>query len=404
MSAPEPLSNEIRTRSAYTLLELMLALALLGALMTIAWSLMGTFRDAEQRGWKLAHRTQTIRAARAWLQSDVQHLLRDEATQSNSASSGNSLGSSNSAGSRSRLVGNSLGFTASIAPSLDPLPFLEQLMSDSQSLGNDVSEEPVVSLYSDHDAIATEATQTRWTPETMEVEYELVPIESAADSAASVSLLSAELIDVQFSLTRRERLAANATAAFGNGIQARGGSSGIGGMPATANLADRVLTAQDLYRQTDDTVQPSGAVTRESRLDGLTNVQFKYFDGQSWQSEWNSDTAGGLPQAIALGFDFPARSQMKPTEVKQTLPNAAGASLGDSSDLLASRPSDSTLSAAEIALAAEPVAESAMQGDMGLMQAGTHEIQIVVYIGRAPFTSNQQSFGSQARMRVGGAE
>ena len=398
MSVPEPLSNESRTRAAYTLLELMLALALLGALMTIAWSLMGTFRDAEQRGWKLAHRTQTIRAVRAWLQSDVQHLLRDEATQANSANS------RNSAGSRSRLVGNSLGFTASIAPSLDPLPFLEQLMADSQSLGNDVSEEPVVSLYSDPDAMATEATQTRWTPETMEVEYELVPIESAADSAASVSLLSSELIDVQFSLTRRERLAANVTAGIGNGIEARSSSSGIGGMPATANLADRVLTAQDLYRQTDDTIQPSGAVTRESRLDGLTNVQFKYFDGQSWQSEWNSDTAGGLPRAIALGFDFPARSQMKPTEAKQASPNAAGASEENSSDLLARRPSDSTLSAAEIALAAEPVAASATQGDIGLMQAGTHEIEIVVYIGRAAFPAIQPSFGSQARMRVGGAE
>ena len=98
--------SSLPVRSAYTLLELMLALALLGALMTVAWSLMGTFRDAEQRGWKLSHRTQTIRAAREWLQSDIQHLLQNEPSVANSPAI------------KSRLNGNTLGFTASIAPSL----------------------------------------------------------------------------------------------------------------------------------------------------------------------------------------------------------------------------------------------------------------------------------------------
>ena len=391
MSCLKASTEDDRKRAAYTLLELMLALALLGALMTIAWSLMGTFRDAEQRGWKLAHRTQTIRAARAWLQNDVQHLLRDEVTQLNFTAL------------KSRLTGNSLGFTASIAPSLDPLPFLEQLMSDSQPLSAIVDDAPVANL-SDTDAIAADATQSLWAPESMEVEYQLAPLESSSDSAASASLLSTDLTEVQFSLTRREKLSANTSAATGNGLGARASSSASGGVQSTASLADRVLTAQDLYRQTDDAAQSSGAVTRESRLDGLTNVQFKYFDGQSWKSEWNSDSAGGLPQAIALGFDFPARAKMKPAESKPSASDADGLGVNDATDLLSSTPSDSQLSFADAALAAAPTAESSSQGDGGLMQAGTHEIQIVVYVGGPTARNIQQPFGIQTRMRAGGSE
>ncbi len=381
MSGLTPSPADGKKRAAYTLLELMLALSLLGALMTIAWSLMGTFRDAEQRGWKLAHRTQTIRAARAWLQSDVQHLLRDEATPLNSTST------------KSRLTGNSLGFTASVGPSLDPLPFFEQLMSASQVSEAVVKNEPVASLYGDTDAFAAEAMQSMWAPESMEVEYELAPTASASESAASASLLTADLTEVQFSLTRREKLAANATAASGNGRVA--GLSAAGGTQASASLADRVLTAQDLYRQTDETARASGAVTRESRLDGLTNVQFKYFDGLSWKSEWNSESGGGLPKAIALGFDFPARADMRPVQRQPPTSDVNGIGVTD--------PSDSQLSFADKALAAEPTAEVSSQGDVGLMQTGANEIQIVIYIGGPSFRVNQRTTGLQTRMSVRGS-
>ncbi|MEZ6076027.1 MAG: hypothetical protein R3C56_10255 [Pirellulaceae bacterium] len=81
--------------------------------MSVAWSLMATFRDSEERGWKITRRTQIIRAAHAWLQSDAQAMLgpSDEFL----------------------FTGNSRGFSATIAPSLDPLPFLERLLSDSSA-------------------------------------------------------------------------------------------------------------------------------------------------------------------------------------------------------------------------------------------------------------------------------
>jgi len=359
----------------------MLALALLGALMTVAWSLMGTFRDAEQRGWKLSHRIQTIRVAREWLESDMRQLVQKEQVLANVK--------------KSRLSGNSLGFTASIAPSIDPLPFLENLMSNPMDgpsvLSNPRAEkEPTASLYSDNEAIVAQAQQAPWPAETLEVEYKLTPEENS--TTADTSLLQpTDLSEMQFSLTRRELLD---TAVVQSDRNLSSQSN---------NLADRVLTAQDLYRQTDETTQSSGSAIRETRLDGLTNVQFQYFDGISWRRQWNSDQIGGLPRAIALCFDFPARANMKPPEAKTTRSESDGG-LSDPSDLLASNPIGSGMSFADAALAAEPTAETSSVSESSLMQSATHEVQIVVYVGgQAKSKSDRQSFGTQRNTRSRGS-
>ena len=356
--------SSLQRRAAYTLLELMLALALLGALMTVAWSLMGTYRDAEQRGWKLSHRTQTIRAAREWLQSDVQHLLQNEPSIANSPAN------------KSRLNGDPLGFTASIAPSLNPLPFLENIMLDSldNPRGNDQAES-IASPFSESesDAEVAEAQQSLWPPETMEVEYQLTPIEDRSATTESYSLPPADLNSVQFSLTRREMMDASTIQSGTTNFDARSFSQN--------NLADKVLTAQDLYRQKDPSTKSRGVAIRETRLDGLTHAQFLYFDGQSWLSDWNSDQAGGLPRAIALSFDFPARADMKPIASTSAEESESDRGVRESNSTLGRKDYGSQLSFADTALAAEPSIGNSARGETGLMQSTTHEIQIVVYVG-----------------------
>ena len=355
-----------READAYTLLELMLALALLGALMTVAWSLFGTFRDAEQRGWKLSHRVQTVRAARDWLQNDLQHLTQNGFDSNSSNSNGGNS-------TQASFSGTSLGFTATIAPSLDPLPFLQELMSDQ--LNNDDAPTlaaPITSLSPDN---ATPAIDDRspWPQEALEIEYQLEPISD--DSAIPTSPLNAlDSIDsVQFTLTRRERIHLGSLQNFGTPAS------------ATRNPLDRVLTAQDLYRQTDETKQTAGSSIRESRLEGLTNVQFKYFDGQGWIQEWSNSGTVGLPKAVALCFDFPARAAMTPPK-----PPAVNPSIdGESNELLESNPTSSQLSFVDSVLAAEPVAEMQTTSNESLMVAGKHEVQIIVYVNSSPNTSNQ---------------
>jgi hypothetical protein len=291
----------------------------------------------------------------------MQHLLQQE------------LLPANAHVGKSRLSGHALGFTASIGPSIDPLPFLEQLMSNPLE-GNAMPEEvePLASLSSDTEAVVAEAAQSLWPAETMQVEYQLAPIEDSATTSGSL-LQPTDLSALQFSLTRRELL---------NSRSARSGPSSAIGASSSNTLSERVLTAQDLYRQTEDSMTSAGPAIRESRLDGLTNVQFQYFDGSSWKREWNSDQAGGLPRAIALCFDFPATADMKPAEPKPSASTSEDDTGSFSSDnLLESEPAGPGLSFADAALAAEPTVESSSVGETGLMQAATHEIQVVVYVG-----------------------
>jgi prepilin-type N-terminal cleavage/methylation domain-containing protein len=350
----------------YTLLELMLALALLGALLSVAWSLMGTYRDAEQRGWKLAQRTQTIRAAREWLESDIQHLATaaDETVRPASPDT-----------PPPRLVGNSLGFSATIRPSLDPLPFLERLMADPSS---HAAVESSVSLSRDGALQRTDAQRSPWPAEQVVIEYRLTP--ATTDNLAAHEPNAVGIDEMQFVLTRRELLDPGSLASEGS----------AGAFMEQPTSAERVLTAQDLYRQNDELPLDSGPSLNESRLDGLVNVRFRYCDGESWLSEWDSAQQNGMPHAIALTFDFPARSEVQRPEPRATRSETGRDALETS---YAEEPSF-----ADSALAAETIADMPGDGDAGLMQDATSQVQIVVLVESGLATTveaGRNSLGSE---------
>lgn len=364
--ALERAAGSLTRRLGFTLLELMIALGLLGALMSVAWSLMATFQDAELRGWKMTQRTQIIRAAHDWLQSDAHQVI----TQSPEMS----------------FTGSSLGFTTLIAPSLDPLPFLERLMSDSTT-GDDYDSLDTSSLslptstsaglagasssLSEREMAEVLGDDSPWNKARVEIEYQLLPMPDADSSIPANPQSAGEDLpveDVQFMLVRRELI---------SGAGAGQGSSSTDDQQ-TIPASERVLTGQDLYRQTDDEqMTSSGIAINESRLEGLVRPQFQYSDGRSWASSWNSRTAGGLPAAVALRFDFPARAQMQPRP-----PRRSSEALDGQSDLgLADA---SIVSAADMALAGEPQAELETEPDANLMESEEFEVQMVILFYRQP--------------------
>ncbi len=336
----------LTTRSAFTLIELMIALGLLGALMAVAWSLLGTFRDAEMRGWKVSYRTQTIRSARTWLEDDVQHLVP--------ALSPNSF------------IGNSMGFSATIEPSIDPIPFLANLMSNSEPMELEPSVRDFIvgqesSVPSDH--------RSPWPAEAIEIEYQLTPIPTS--STTSAFRLASDSNETRFVLTRRERVASNAAEEVhpSERDSSAQDSNGLGGQATIRSI-------QDLYRQTNNEAVSSGRTIRESRLEGLLNAQFRYFDGTSWKSEWNNAQQNGLPRGIAFGFDFPATSDIqRPSNVE-----SKNKDLNDSSteNVLVSE-----LQFADSALATEATTES-RNANQGLMESSANEVQIVIHVGDGP--------------------
>lgn len=336
----------LTTRSAFTLIELMIALGLLGALMAVAWSLLGTFRDAEMRGWKVSYRTQTIRSARTWLEDDVQHLVP--------ALSPNSF------------IGNSMGFSATIEPSIDPIPFLANLMSNSEPMELEPSVRDFTvgqesSVPSDH--------KSPWPAEAIEIEYQLTPIPTS--STTSAIRLASDSNETPFVLTRRERVASNAAGDVHPSEQYSSAqdSNGLGGHAT-------IRSVQDLYRQTNHEAVSGGRTIRESRLEGLLKAQFRYFDGTSWKLEWNNAQQIGLPRGIAFGFDFPPTSDIqKPSNVE-----SKNKDLNDSSteNVLVSE-----LPLADSALATEATTES-RNANQGLMESSANEVQIVIHVGHGP--------------------
>ena len=180
-----------------------------------------------------------------------------------------------------------MGFSTVIAPSIDPIPFLENLMSDTMQPEQASSlESSLLGVNPMGEASSMAAVSSSpWPAEAVEIEYQLTPVLS--DSVSSSGPRTGISDQTRFVLTRREMLDTTAKS-------------------VVDSPSEQVLTAEDLYRQSDEDVPVSSQPIKEVRLEGLMNAQFRYFDGIAWRSEWNSAQQAGLPHAIAFGFDFPA--------------------------------------------------------------------------------------------------
>ena len=370
-------------RSAFSLLELMLALGLLGALLAVAWSLLGTYRNAEVRGWKLSHRVQTVRSAREWLERDSQHLIISSETNvptlvspsvSRTAPVSRSPQTAAFQPAKShRFTGSATGFSATIAPSIDPIPFLENLMSDATQSDR---ESPGLASLVGGETDGNVTSNSPWPAETIEIEYRLTPMASSASNSNSPSQslpLTDEMDDSQYVLTRTETIASQ-------------------GETSEANPSERVLLAQDLYRQNEDGFLDGNQTYRESRLEGLTKARFRYFDGNAWKSNWNSDQQGGLPCAIAFGFDFPATSEIQ-------LPSSSGSESTDEEGMMSEQLQTEELPFTESGLATESIADSSMGSSPAIMESSTSEVQIVVLISNGFSKSTALGTSSMQRAR-----
>jgi prepilin-type N-terminal cleavage/methylation domain-containing protein len=334
-----------RRKFGFTLLELMIALGLLGALMAVAWALLGTFRDAEMRGWKLSYRTQTIRSARNWLEGDLQHLMIDVAPLQPAIAT---QSVSTTQATQSAFHGDGTGFSATISPSIDPIPFLGNLMSDvsDSEFGNSRDE------LAAGDELEEAVPSSLWPADFVEIEYELVPMEPTA--TASTGIANGLIDQTQYALVRREHVS-------------------ISGGTSMQLPAERVLNVQDLYRQQGEDLLTKATPTKETRLEGLMRPEFRYFDGELWVKQWNSSQRGKMPRAIAFGFDFPAAKDLvRPSE--RVINLEAQSARSTESEL--SR--DFTRNATD---QVEDIASLRTAGDsQGIMISSTKEVQIVILI------------------------
>jgi prepilin-type N-terminal cleavage/methylation domain-containing protein len=314
----KPREVRLQVRHGYSLLELMIALMLLVGLLAAGWSMLATYRDAEQRGWRLVERTQAVRVTQNWLQNDLLHIAQPDFDPANDPEQDKSTtipsstrqasptpslqrrGSRNSTtGYRPVFVGNPIGFSVSIAPSIDPVPFYEQLLNGSSSQpARSLTRTPFDAASSRDGSFLDEAfnesvEKPLWPLKNVQVKYELVH--------ASEALGGAEFVPV-FDLVRRESVDRSQ---LQDAIQAAEGGK------------EKVLTINDLYRQDDSTSRENQILLQENRLPGLTNAEFWYCDGSTWKRSWNSN-GGRLPAAVALTFDHAPRQKQIATRQSTT--------------------------------------------------------------------------------------
>lgn len=301
-------------RMAFSILELLIALGLLGALLSVAWSLLGTYRRAEEQGWSLAERTQSIRLVRELLERDLlqialpdgigldpQPVISPSSTDSG-LESGPSLTNLLDWRMQPSFEGNQFGFKTVVFSSIDPMPFLERLLGESEvavtkSSGVDFMESGGISTRSltktGDDAQASIASSP-WSPELISVEYRLRQEVNQSTSKVGNSGLTSGMATqdalTEFLLVRIERteLPAASTTDSLKAIES----------------SERILSASDLYRTDEQERVSESQVLRESVISRLSRARFSYFDGSQWKSSWVSRTDGRLPVAVSLIFDL----------------------------------------------------------------------------------------------------
>ncbi|WDQ15702.1 hypothetical protein [Rhodopirellula sp. P2] len=269
------MNTDATRRGGYTILELMLSLILLAALMMVAWSILGSYRDAEQRGWNQAYQMQVIRIARDWLESDAASLMEPRVSMSPSSTPTQSFSSHPT--QLRPFQGNEQGFEVDLIPSFDPLPWLEAVTQ---------AEAPLSTTTQAHTG-EHPSTSIAFDPLTIHhLHYKIVPAAAVSGTGATDS--AEELFDVQRELVPIDRWS-----------------------KASSSPSEKQLTTADLYRVSEEERPSETAADGETLAISIRNLvapRFRYSDGVQWLGQWDSQLKGGLPRAIELSFDLPAAS------------------------------------------------------------------------------------------------
>lgn len=346
-------------KSGVTLLELMVALGLLAMLLLVAWSLFDNLQKAEDRSDGLANRVQILRQIRTWLADDLDHLVVN-------------VNDGSPSGSEDHFVGDSTGFVATVSPSLDPLPFLQDAFASTTPQGDTIArqepeeERELSSVYdTDQDLQVRAARKSPWTLEKIRIDYSLEPQLNGEPNSAP-----APTDDIVYKLVRRERLH-TAVSSSSLSREPRNAAAAIMDSPESIPAADRQLSIRDLYRQSDETLDTPGPALKEKTIEGIQKAQFRYFDGSVWNTDWDSRKRKTIPLAIAVQFDFPSRSKARNDRDKRK-DQASNSDLAEVS-------SDQSFGTIDTLLAQQPTAQSEpMNNEEYLITTSSTEVTIIV--------------------------
>lgn len=342
--------DKLRRRAAHrglTLMEMIVAMLLMATLLAGLWSLLHIVTRLFGTGSQVAVEAQLVRSLVAQFQTDLQSVIPPpEQTEIDTGLvEGNSTEPSGRSGTgrwqparassgslpHFGLVGDSRSLYLSVLQAARP-SVEEQLAAEAQLQDDGLGTEPALqgtdfSVSSEGGTLpGTDAEleeRAAFAPELRMVAYTFrSPLEpDALNQAATEPVLPSGLVrrDVPWEkapdLVQVSRSSGTLAPTVASGFNEYSvvGQSAASDLSTAEDWATDVLSEQPQFGGPDVTVVPE-----------VVDVQFRYFDGQTWQSSWDSLQSGKLPLAVEVTFRVLTQNELKEAREQLGLEAQAG--------------------------------------------------------------------------------
>lgn len=261
-----------QTRRGFTLLELLVALGLSVLLIAAVYSGINLYWRYSVAGQEEVLRLQVSRAALRAIELDLRSVVYQAPDTSSSGSSGSS-GSSSS--------GSSSGFSGSNSSGSSG--------SSSSGSGSSSSTSTDMLVVSSTEEAYTTATSGLFGDATSLMMHVSQPARElsmqAAGSAMTPTSRTSDLVMVSYYLS----------------------GTGTGGVQGGTTEPGLARTRGDRMAMMFAGQQSNSAATfgeTELLAPEIIGLQFMYFDGLNWLTEWDSTLLGGLPRAVQIELEF----------------------------------------------------------------------------------------------------
>ena len=308
--------RRVRAPRGFTLVEVLLSLALMLLVMIVAYAGMVVLRNVTVAGRDEAEQAQLVRAIERMMAADIRCVLFREPEPVAAESEESSAGSASTDTGGDAAADSDESATA-------PSPEAAGESSDAASGSESTSTATGSATSTPSDAYASQTAGLFGTATTLVLQVNkprrasisvINPLNNNLMSAGPVSDVS-DLRSISYFLA----------VAGGGGLQGAVGNTAAGG----SAMFTTEQGAQGLARLDGDRLQitqadATGAMDllaqqAEVLAPEVTQLQFRYFDGTAWLSQWDSAAAGALPRAVEVTLSINVNAD----EVNQS-PLAAG--------------------------------------------------------------------------------
>lgn len=281
--------------------------------------MISTFSDSVDRGTEAVHRAELVRSLRKTLDLEFQSAFRENENQiQENAGSGN----------RDQRNFESSGISSSSDSQEGPLDLIGTPLSIEFTTHvlpiDDLFEEVETRLESENDFSFTESDNQVRFAELRRIRYEFAVDENGQKVLALVRrelTWSAAQVLLQKQSTSREEsvgifpkinVETELAKEFGNIIISTtpdSSDSSSGKNDDTNVFGSGALGSEDSLNSDPNDAKSLLAMPKEDRITAIKRLQFRYFDGSSWVTSWDSNEMKGLPVAIEMVFDMWRRNE-----------------------------------------------------------------------------------------------